>query len=524
MRLALGLLAAGLCFAQYDNLRTNEDGSVLYFTTRLIQSGQMQPEWGKAFRIDAGGLAVQEIRERVESGAPFVITNYFDIERVERAGGRTATVGRRDCQMIGCASMVNWITTVDGRDYSGIAELSPNGRYLVNTATGIPRPASGHRQWDLVTGEEWPLSWTTFSNLRGGDRTVSNNGLVVAHRSTGEDVVLFRRGVQEPLTFGSESTSEATIDAEGRAVYFASRWPKPYQEFTRIRRIDLETRRLSTVVEGQMNFRAPSVSYDGSLVLAVGGDQLWLIGGDGADARAITREADGVRTGVLSGDGRVAYALTNGGRLLRVETGTGAVTELLGRTPWLAPFEHELVAGSANVIPGSGLQEAWLVTADMQILPVLAAEPERLVVYAGPNLNPGREVRVRVVAAGGAPFQARLDYVAKIVARRPRQFGAAIHENWDRTVWQEDPARAGEVIHFYATGLGPLTRLPRCYHGGVIPGPETEVLYVGPAPGFIGFWQLDLRMPQTGEPVLPLLCQFEGNIDINLYMPIPFRP
>jgi hypothetical protein len=524
MRLVLGLLASGLCFAQYDNLRTNDDGSVLYFTTRLIQSGQAQQEWGKAFRIDAGGLAVEEIRERVESGAPFIRTNYFDIERVERAGGRTATVARRDCQVIGCASMVNWVTTVDGREYPGMAMLSPNGRYLANVRSGIPRPSSGLRVWDLATGEEWTLQWDALGNLPGGHRIVSNNGLVVAHAVRGGDVVLFRRGVPEQLTFGSENTREATIDAEASAVCFTSSWPSPFDAFTRIRRVDLATRRLSTVMEGQMNFTAPSVSDDGALVLATGGDQLWIARSDGGGQRQLTREADGIRTGVLSGDGRVAYALTKGGRLLRVETATGAATELLGRTPWLAPFEHELVAGSANVIPGSGLQEAWLVTADQQILPVLAAEPDRLVVYAGPEVNQGREVRVRVVASAGAPFQARLDYLAESVERRPRQFGAAIHENWDRTVWQEDPARPGEVIHFYATGLGPLTRLPRCYHGGVIPGPETEVLYAGPAPGFIGFWQLDLRMPQTGEPVLRLFCRFEDDNDINIYMPIPFRP
>jgi uncharacterized protein (TIGR03437 family) len=162
------------------------------------------------------------------------------------------------------------------------------------------------------------------------------------------------------------------------------------------------------------------------------------------------------------------------------------------------------------------------VTVDGAAVPVLAVEPNRLTILTS-GIVPGTRVSVRVTTDTVAPFVGPMEYTANVSAYRPSAYGETIHQDWDRTVWQDDPARSGEIVHQYAIGLVPLSRLPECYYGNSIPGPQLEVLYAGAAPGYPGFWQLDLRMPVTDATSLPVLCVFEGNRDINLYLPIPYR-
>jgi hypothetical protein len=50
--------------AQFFSLATTGDGSRLYFATPVRQKDTTtpQPDWGKLFRIDVGGLSLQESR------------------------------------------------------------------------------------------------------------------------------------------------------------------------------------------------------------------------------------------------------------------------------------------------------------------------------------------------------------------------------------------------------------------------------------------------------------------------------
>ena len=87
----------------------------------------------------------------------------------------------------------------------------------------------------------------------------------------------------------------------------------------------------------------------------------------------------------------------------------------------------------------------------------------------------------------------------------------------------------GEILHFYATGLGqvasppadgmpapadPLapTIVPVTCHAFSASGPDIPVLYAGLAPGFVGIYQLDVRLPATNlQPSMALSCTGEGN-------------
>jgi uncharacterized protein (TIGR03437 family) len=106
---------------------------------------------------------------------------------------------------------------------------------------------------------------------------------------------------------------------------------------------------------------------------------------------------------------------------------------------------------------------------------------------------------------------------------------SAIHEDWSAPVDRDNPARPGEIIHFYASGWGDIdgsvtSGLPtpgdRLYRitapcewratgadrDVASFGRSFEVLFAGLSPGFVGIYQLDLRIP--GDWAFPIFEAF----------------
>jgi len=130
-------------------------------------------------------------------------------------------------------------------------------------------------------------------------------------------------------------------------------------------------------------------------------------------------------------------------------------------------------------------------------------------------------------------FEAPLEHEVNVMDRWPLAYGSAMHEAMDREVWQEDPARGGEIVHILATGLGAVTApvatgvsqptepLPTlssplgCYHGYSVPGPQADVVYAGLEAGRIGIYRVSLRMPFATEVITPgkiyLICTERDN-------------
>jgi uncharacterized protein (TIGR03437 family) len=90
---------------------------------------------------------------------------------------------------------------------------------------------------------------------------------------------------------------------------------------------------------------------------------------------------------------------------------------------------------------------------------------------------------------------------------------AALHEDFSAPVTRGRPARAGEIVHAYGTGFGTVDPRPETgVSATAAPLSKTvdpivcslaqgndpvpvEVLYSGLAPGLIGVYQIDLRLP-----------------------------
>ena len=121
--------------------------------------------------------------------------------------------------------------------------------------------------------------------------------------------------------------------------------------------------------------------------------------------------------------------------------------------------------------------------------------------------------------------------------RRPSLGILAVHQDWSALIGADNPAQPGEVIHAYASGLGPT--IPAVNYGQPAPSSEpfahlrvnytcvddlnnpVSVLYEGLAPGLIGIYQIDLRLPTRprsgdfGVHCSGLGSSFNGRILLN---------
>jgi uncharacterized protein (TIGR03437 family) len=95
----------------------------------------------------------------------------------------------------------------------------------------------------------------------------------------------------------------------------------------------------------------------------------------------------------------------------------------------------------------------------------------------------------------------------------------------------DTPARRGEVVVIYATGLGPTVppaipnRLPTSaasiarladftvWLNGV-PVPAERILYAGISPPYAGLFQINLRIPEDAPPDTEIRCGFPGNMSL----------
>lgn len=548
----LALLFAANLPAQFSSLSTTNDGSVLYFTTPLTRTGTDQPSHGKTFRIAANGLEVVEIRTVTPTAEGSRITNYYDIERVTVSGdGRiVATAARRDCNAMGCSRIPNQLTNAVGNgpavEFTGAATMSTNGRYLVNYVTPARDPGDPLVQLDMTTGESWTLlgSQPNAPHVMTTARLVADNGLVVG-LITGGDLAVWQRGEPRRLTFGSETIEDATIDAVGQSVLFISRWPLPYDMYPRLRRVDLATGALGTVHEGFPSYSNVRLSNDGSVITFQSERQLFVIYSDGSGLRKLTDESDDIHYSILSGDGHLAYAMTNGGRLLRVEVETATVTEILGRTLSPHAWLNYPSPGSAFLISGSAMDQPGLtVTIGGLNAPIIQAIPGQLTVQVPWEVPAGVSTTVSILSTAKSEFTAGLDKTGSPRQWIPYSLGAPMHEHRDRPVTREDPAQPNEIIHFFMAGLGPagvpvqtgvpqpaepspvLARPLACYHGGSIPGPTAELLYAGLEPGALGVYRVSVRMPSEGDKGWPwqihLSCLQDGDSNSSFSVEAPF--
>jgi uncharacterized protein (TIGR03437 family) len=606
---ALGGIAPAT--AQFFGLATPSDGSVVYFATPLWLKGTGEPQWGKLFQVDFNGLSLAEVRPYEVPDPPPVgyatgpglahPTNRYDIRGVDvSAGGLVrAVAGWRGCGsqdeagQYYCLKMENYYTTItsgtQSTDYPGNLRLSANGEWALGPSShGVAEDApTGTYVVNVKTGAQslLPVGWPyhSFRDYPTSGRPIANDGTGVVCDDGGVEVLTGSSMLRIPVSQGTPVG--AVIDPAGHTVVYgvcANRFCVPFFSSSLY---------VADVVSGSSSLLAsdgyaPSITDDGRRVLYIslgdGTPQLWIVEADGTGRRQLTHDSAGVSNALLSGDGSVAYAVTRGGRLLKIAVSSGAIQELVPRTPYLGltsiyqsiSSSFVFAPGAIVSLAGAGFSDSSFaagpplpetlgdvtVTIQGEAARIQSVDPATIMVLAPLDLvsTVSDTAHLAVQAPSSSPFDlppassavihatAPSFLTAKTAVKVPVQLAGtdyifpilAAHEDWSGLVTPENPASPGEVVHAYATGLGPtslpvpygdaapaqepLARLIAPYTCGdvVVGGPiPIEVLFQGLAPALAGYDQVDWRVPSEPNTGWISISCLGGGVSFSGWIP-----
>lgn len=534
----------GFAFAQFDSLSTTRDGSRVYFTTRLVQNGSQQPKHGKAFVADRAGVRPLLIRNRDFFAAypPSTgLSNYFDIVGVQPSADvdKLAIVAEGDCN-VGSVCAYSYsageTTIYDGQgnetSFLGRAVLSPNGAWALSTYLPRANPSPSFSVSNVATDSRYPVM---FTGSRGRDwqlHDVADNGTAVI--ATDELTIFSPPASVQKYPGRPES---AVIDAAGTTVVWTDTADGPRS----LRVLKIAERRIRSLATPDRYDYAPSLSDDGSRILflseprrsADGLSQAFLMRIDGAERRQITADPDGIRSAVLSGDGRIAWVLTQTGRLIQVDIDGGNATEVIARTPVFLTGTAtaaigQVVSAAASVLLGDAVE----VRVDGRPTPVLAVERGAVKFQMPWDIEDFAEVDVALSSqdAGswsGAPLRIRVRTYDPVFVTAPgSEYAVAAHQSFQGLVTSEQPARRGEIIHLYATGLGPVVgESPATVAAPLtcsVDGTSIQLLYAGLAPGIAGYYQVSVRLPEAtpSDFVVALTCELATAYRFAVRLPV----
>jgi len=509
--LAVLAAASATAWAQFNGLATPSDGSAVYFTTSLRLKGTLEPPWGKVFVADERGVRLVRSRELRTLPLPpdyignCVVGQLVGFGSVElSADGRTmAAVGGRwkagQCHVFGIATLLS--TPLGSRDISGALRISANARWaIVDTTVGfngddsaafLDLQSGAQTSIPLAAGQALlqPLSFAT-------GRTIADDGTALL--SQGGKPYITRPG--QPLQpFPVAGSTPWAISATGSRVLYSSA--------DGVHVLDL-----GTGVDLAFGAGLPmGLSDDGAVAALVRGGQLYV-----AD-RQVGSVPEGVASAVLSGNGKIACAVTTTGRLMKIAVDTGVTTQIVGRTPEVSSTGAIVDAGQFTTITGHGFADqsytaspplpltlgGVTVTLDGRTLAISGVTPTAIDVLIPWDMA-SNDQRTLVVnsSAAQSPFEAPQ---GTLQATGGVRAGALYRQDWSSQV-SDLTVHTGEIIHVFAVGLGAVT--PEVPTGSAAPSSEplarlaspmtcsnATVLYAGLQPGTVArIYQVDLQI------------------------------
>ncbi len=541
---AAAILAAGqgsIYTVPFAGLATPYDGSVVYFSSVLRIKGSNQPLHGKLFVADESGVRLFRSREKVDPPPPQYpgqcnsgpYYEFYNGAELNAAGDLIAAPVTQSyagsCTRLLPAT--DLIARSGEREIQGTVRLSANGRYALEYTTFMFGEPSV-KYLDLTSGLETPvtlpqvgpyLDTAAWGRLIADDGTALFAGYVLRPDAA---------PVPWPLPEGG---SAPVIDAAGRHILYSFQRQdvQTFRAEVRLEVLELATNQTRVLMTG-----SPLLQYmlsdDGSTAMYVQDGHVFVAPTDGSGPHALG--IDGVTSAVLSGDGKVVYASTSVGRLIKIDAGTGRQTEIIGRTPFLANGGY-VDAGLVATIGGIALSETslqgtpplnpWLGNLTMWMgnrkVPVFAVSPTEVRFLVPWDMPASAQASVLAEVAGEhSPF----DFPQTTIGVwRDGRAGAVAHQDWSSLAYF-GPFKLGEIVHVSAVGLGAVT--PEVPPGAVAPSKEplarlatpltcqdSDVLYAGLAPGTLErIYQIDLRLNATGYRRFD--CSAEGKPVLGL--------
>lgn len=542
MRGPLLLLALSLHLpAQQIQLSTTFTGDTLYLTTPYPRAGKDDSPQGRVYTITPSGLTLfaESTRKLVPaSGFGPQLTNYYSFTAAEvTPDGRTlALSARRDCLSGSrCIDVPTLQTELSGAVQLTVGnrvQFSPNGRWLLRFSDyGIGSQPGGLT--DLATLAESPLA--IYSDQLHAGTQVSNDGAVVLNQA-GFRLLPYAASQSIPVTsLLAEDAAHPNLSPDASLLVFDSVWNYPYHAYRRLRVVDLFTGQPRTLLEGFVHYTQPVLSHDARRVLFLADDflspqQAHVIDIDGAAHRRLTNDPSGISTAILSGDGRIAYALSRSGRLLKIDIDAGQQTELL--PPFIQLFSTpSLAAGSRVEFEAYDVPDLRLYLNEIPL--DLTRDGLNRFHFVLPPETAGKTLRLRAESAfPEGPFLPQLyDQEVTILPYAPRaleippeyggpgaynmRFSLVYDDTLSTLITPFQPAVPGQIVNVLATGLGPLQ--PTCRWYSTTEAHPIEPQYIGPHPTEPG---LDILRFQI--PTLPAEMTYEGALQISCSSPAPY--
>jgi uncharacterized protein (TIGR03437 family) len=524
------------------DLTTNGDGSVAYFSTSLPRANSgdstktFDPSNSRIFQVTAAG--VQLYMERPPASPEptgiggYALTNYYSLSRPETSRDGSVFVVTGQCKCFGgghCTEAPLWETTVSGATGFGVypvfgsGRLSGNGRYLL---TFNYQPFSSSLI-DMRTGKASYGLPPMSSEALGAGRVVADDGTVVYGDP---NITLVGPSSGSHLPAGIAWPSEPVIDSAANLVVYSSAvgGAKPSIHVYRIQ----EQRDATLVAFPNASAYRPFVTADGRRVMflsnASGLPQIYVVNIDSTGLRQVSRDPTGVTLVAMSDDGKVGWYFSGSSRLYQMNLDTGEARERMGQT-LQAEIPAQVVPGSAYSLVGTGFGDDVFTATSFPLprslggvsvgvngvdAPLYSVSPQQITLQIPWETE--STVEVIVHAASTSPFYlafstgAQTAYAALLTV---------IHQNWQGLVTPDSPAEPGEILHLYGTGFGPVdpkqtdgvpastdpahTIMPitcSAYAADYTTTVDFPVLFAGLAPGFVGYYQMDIRVPVSNLP------------------------
>jgi uncharacterized protein (TIGR03437 family) len=500
------LAFASAASGQFEQLATTDDGAQLVFVTHLRLRGSDESAQAKIIRY-AGGLF--ETVQTPYSTLGAVTGNWFVTRPLVSGDGSliamTVNAVCVPCRFGGPGPRSAIIGRGEERIFTGTLDMSRNGRYAI----------AGNIRIDLETGESKSIP-QGFAHGPGG---IAWDGTVLLQATDYLMAVWHPERGYRLLNNGWRPVRAVLDDAATHALYQS--FPEPGNSVELIA-LDLASGEETVLGSNVLRF---SQSNDARTVVHVARES-----GDAYQAyvgrRKLTDEPGGITDVAVSGDGRVAWASTARGGLLRIRLETGEIERVIDSSPVVVATSRPAVPGSLLRIVGSGFGENSRVLLDGQPVPVLKVAPSEVAVQIPWEAKSGDRPNLKL-ETGASPFEnaptqlAIAEFVPmaeKLRAEDNVKLGLitdalAFHTDLTRAVSTEDPATPGETIHVRMTGLGPVSPgvatgepapddplarvlLPlRCRLSGM----EMEIRSAVLEPGLVGLYRVSMVVPSNAS-------------------------
>lgn len=411
----------------------------------------------------------------------------------------------------------------NGKEHSFQAagfRVSRNGRFVLETSFGFGIIAPTLR--DLDTG----LSGNPSRMLSGfSSQALTNQGAVLSFNDT--QVRITPLGLPPQIIFDGSGIADALISADGDTVAVLTHIPPGNLQFRanyELLVIDVPTLRKSSIFQGVSTIKGLAISDDGHRLVLNRANELVLWDRTSGWRSLFTHE-EKFGDALLTGGGNTVFTSTGTNRIYRLDANSAEATQLY------APFPTYLRGQVGSTYPGSLFRYSadyagpeLQLQVDSKSYPRIESQGNFLdfqVPWEATGLR--GDSRILEIQSPDSPFvlRSKIFFDEKVSPRLfvdlPTQSLIATNRDFSAFISQANPARPGDLIHFWATGLGPLDQpvptgakgpsdpaakpieAAACYIYGKDGIPAVRGLEIPTqiyAPDFVGLYQFDVIIPE----------------------------